>query len=122
MGDMCLKQAKIKAANQTPAGRSMARKYFKDAKPALEKALKARTVLYGKDSPRVYEVKRLLDEYKKEHDEFVKATDKKKVSKKQVAAAAAAAAAASTPPPAAALPVQSQPQQQQQQQPATSAA
>ncbi|KAJ2331237.1 hypothetical protein GGI00_003345, partial [Coemansia sp. RSA 2681] len=65
MGDMCLKQAKLKAANQTPAGRSMARKYFKDAKPALEKAFKARTIIYGKDSPRAYEAKRLLDEYKK---------------------------------------------------------
>ncbi|KAJ2557563.1 hypothetical protein GGH95_005141, partial [Coemansia sp. RSA 1836] len=114
MGDMCLKQAKLKAANQTPAGRSMARKYFKDAKPALEKAFKARTIIYGKDSPRAYEAKRLLDEYKKEHDEFVKATEKKKVSKKQVAAAAAAAA---TPPPAV-MPAQAQAQQQ----PATSAA
>ncbi|KAJ2690713.1 hypothetical protein IWW39_000515 [Coemansia spiralis] len=107
MGDMCLKQAKLKAANQTPAGRSMARKYFKDARPALEKALKARTAIYGKDSPRAYEVKRLLDEYKKEHDEFVKATDKKKVSKKQIAAAAAAAS--TPPPPPADMPAQTQP-------------
>ncbi|KAJ2420029.1 hypothetical protein GGF41_004412 [Coemansia sp. RSA 2531] len=121
MGDMCLKQAKLKAANQTPAGRSMARKYFKDAKPALERAFKARSAIYGKDSPRAYEVKRLIDEYKKEHDEFVKTTEKKKISKKQVAAAAAAAtaatAAANPPPPPAVMPAQTPAQQ-----PATSAA
>ncbi|KAJ2469971.1 hypothetical protein GGI02_003255 [Coemansia sp. RSA 2322] len=98
MGDMCLKQAKLKAANQTPAGRSMARKYFKDAKPNLEKALKARAVIYGKDSPRALDAKRLLDEFKREHDEFVKATEKKKLPKKQQQPAPATAAAVAPPP------------------------
>ncbi|KAJ1958753.1 hypothetical protein GGI12_004658 [Dipsacomyces acuminosporus] len=92
LGDMCIKQAKKKSANRTPAGRSITRRYLKDARTALEFALKARSVIYGEDSPRAYEAKRLLEEAKKEYDENFKVEKKKK--KPAVPAAAAAAAAA----------------------------
>ncbi|KAJ1729406.1 hypothetical protein LPJ72_004993 [Coemansia sp. Benny D160-2] len=82
LGDMCLKQAKKKAANKTPAGRSITRRYLKEAKAALDNAYRARVVIHGEKSQRAAEAKRLLDDAKKEYDAFSKATEKKK-SKKQ---------------------------------------
>ncbi|KAJ2159200.1 hypothetical protein GGF46_003209 [Coemansia sp. RSA 552] len=86
LGDMCLKQAKKKAANKTPAGRSITRRYLKEAKTALENAHSARSVIFGEDSPRAKEAARLLESAKKENDEYAKTADKKK-PKKQLPAA-----------------------------------
>ncbi|KAJ2540184.1 hypothetical protein EV175_006262, partial [Coemansia sp. RSA 1933] len=77
LGDMCLKQAKKKAANKTPAGRSITRRYLKEAKTSLENAYRARSVIFGETSQRAVEAKKLLADAKKEHDEFVKAMEKK---------------------------------------------
>ncbi|KAJ2769268.1 hypothetical protein IWQ57_003178, partial [Coemansia nantahalensis] len=102
LGDLCLKQARKKATNQTPAGRSITRRYLKDSRTALEAAFRARKVIYGEDSPKANEVRLLLDSAKKEHEEYVKATEKKKSKKQQQqpAAAPAAAAPAVAAPPA----------------------
>ncbi|KAJ2779732.1 hypothetical protein H4R18_003835 [Coemansia javaensis] len=111
LGDLCLKQAKKRAANRTPAGRSVLRRYLKEARTALEAAHRARRVIYGENSLKAAEAKRLLDSAKKEYDEFVKATtsEKKKPKKQQPAAAApppppAPAPAAPAPAPPAAMP------------------
>ncbi|KAJ1800030.1 hypothetical protein LPJ59_001407, partial [Coemansia sp. RSA 2399] len=52
LGDLCLKQAKKKAANKTPAGRSITRRYLKEAKTSLENAYRARAVIFGETSQR----------------------------------------------------------------------
>ncbi|KAI9504756.1 hypothetical protein BX070DRAFT_189552 [Coemansia spiralis] len=91
MGDMCLKQAKKKAANKTPVGRNITRRYLKEAKTSLESAFKARSVIYGADSPRAEEASKMLADAKKEYDEYVKATEKKKTKKQQQQAVAPAA-------------------------------
>ncbi|KAJ2502132.1 hypothetical protein GGI11_007739, partial [Coemansia sp. RSA 2049] len=75
-------QAKKKAANKTPAGRSITRRYLKEARAALDNAYRARVVIHGEKSQRAAEAKRLLDDARKEHDAFSKAAEKKK-SKKQ---------------------------------------
>ncbi|KAI8325174.1 SET domain-containing protein [Martensiomyces pterosporus] len=87
LGDMCLKQAKRKSANRTPAGRSITRRYLKEARAALESGLRSRSVIYGEDSPRAYEAKKMLEDAKKEYDENFKVEKKKK---KPAAAPAAA--------------------------------
>ncbi|KAJ2533334.1 hypothetical protein IWW43_002771 [Coemansia sp. RSA 1935] len=105
LGDMCLKQAKKKAGNRTPAGRSVSRRYLREAKASLEAAYKSRVIIHGENSPRAVEARRLLESAKKEHDEFVKATtDKKKPKKPEpvAAPAPAPAPAAATPAPVAA--------------------
>ncbi|KAJ1950448.1 hypothetical protein FBU59_000677, partial [Linderina macrospora] len=70
LGDMCLKQAQAKSGNHTPAGRAITRRYLNQAMHALEAAVKSRTVIYGEDSPRVHEAKKLVEDEKKEHEEF----------------------------------------------------
>ncbi|KAJ1938942.1 hypothetical protein EC988_007444, partial [Linderina pennispora] len=70
LGDMCLKQAQAKSGNHTPAGRAITRRYLNQAKHALEAAVKSRSVIYGEDSPRVHEAKKLVEDEKKEHEEF----------------------------------------------------
>ncbi|KAJ2083736.1 hypothetical protein H4R24_000599 [Coemansia sp. RSA 988] len=99
LGDMCLKQAKKKAANRTPAGRSITRRYLKEAKSSLESAYKTRKVIYGDDSQKAAEALKLLESAKKEYDEFVKATEKKKPKKPSAAPVAAPQNSASTATP-----------------------
>ncbi|KAI9476977.1 hypothetical protein LPJ78_005859 [Coemansia sp. RSA 989] len=82
LGDMCLKQVKKNAGNRTPAGRSVVRRYLKEGRAALEAAYKSRVVIFGAESPRAIEAKRLLDSVKKEQDEFARATGDKKKPKK----------------------------------------
>ncbi|KAJ1726025.1 hypothetical protein LPJ61_005472 [Coemansia biformis] len=100
LGDMCLKQAKKKASNHTPAGRSVTRRYLKEARTSLESAYRARKVIYGEESTRASEAKKLLDSAKHEYDEFVKATEKKKSKKPQPQPAAVPAAAPASAAPA----------------------
>ncbi|KAJ2855484.1 hypothetical protein J3B02_002142 [Coemansia erecta] len=90
LADMCLKQAKKKASNRTPLGRSTTRKYLNEAKSSFEAAYKGRSVIYGENSPRALEAKRLLEEAKREYNAYSKSFEKK--PKKQPAAAAPAAA------------------------------
>ncbi|KAJ2851807.1 hypothetical protein IWW36_000768 [Coemansia brasiliensis] len=101
LGDMCLKQVKKNAGNRTPAGRSVIRRYLKEGRSALEAAYKSRVVIFGEESPRAIEAKRLLDSVKKEQDEFAKATGEKKKPKKtrqeQAAQPASAPAVNATP-------------------------
>ncbi|KAJ2306422.1 hypothetical protein IWW55_001465 [Coemansia sp. RSA 2706] len=96
LGDTCLKQAKKKATNRTPAGRSVTRRYLKEARSALEAAYKSRVIIFGEHSPRATEARRLLDSAKKEYDAFVQATDKKKPKKPEAPAAAPQAPAQAT--------------------------
>ncbi|KAJ2709151.1 hypothetical protein H4R19_004399 [Coemansia spiralis] len=110
LGDLCLKQAKKKATNHTPAGRSVTRRYLKEARAVLESAFRARKVIYGEDSPKANEAKKLLDDAKREYDEYIKATEKKKPKKQQQqqpAAPSPAPAAAAAPPAVAAPPATS---------------
>ncbi|KAJ2718633.1 hypothetical protein GGI07_005667 [Coemansia sp. Benny D115] len=96
LGDRCLKQARAKANNKTPVGRNTTKKYLKEAVESLGAASRANAVVYGENSVRAVEAKRLFEAAKKDLEEYNKSLEKKP-KKKQAPTPAPAAAPAVAP-------------------------